>query len=227
VSAVRAWQILARWAGRQQTSVPKLSAGPIHEQKRLGQVHGVPNRNVDEPPGCPPLLALPPWVRAPDWCITGVNLTPFHCRHFQPTEGHVSCYHCPSGKFQPEHNATECPGVCDQCEKGQYGATEGTASTNSTTCHCLECPEGKYTPKGQAMCHDCPAGRFIHEKGVAYCHYCPKGTYSNEGASICQSCEYEKYQPDQGSSACLNCPTGQYQHIMGSTECSGNASSKL
>lgn len=143
--------------------------------------------------------------------------------HFQPQNGHAACYRCPVGKFQPDHGSTECSGLCNQCDKGKYGTTVELAQTNSTGCHCAACPEGKYTPKGHTKCHDCPAGRFIHEKGLAYCHYCPPGSFSMKGQSNCTSCGFEKYQPEKGQVSCLACPKGKYQHMMRQAECSETA----
>ena len=102
---------------------------------------------------------------------------------------------------------------------------------------CSECPPGKYSAGGTAMCTQCFAGSYAVAPGASACTLCmngkassisgatsesacsecPPGKYSAGGSAMCTQCFAGTYAVAPGASACTFCRNGKASSISGAT----------
>jgi len=62
-------------------------------------------------------------------------------------------------------------------------------------------------------CRECPAGKYLGEKGGTNCKECPKGKFSGAWGSTlnsCALCPRGKYASKPGLVVCSACPVGKF-----------------
>jgi hypothetical protein len=95
-----------------------------------------------------------------------------------------ACSACDSGRYSLDKAA-----ACTKCEAGKYKGSTGAGGCDGTLC-----AQGQYGPTGQtdsddAVCSECPVGKYQEGQGASSCAQCPKGRYQSEAAqSNCHPC---------------------------------------
>ena len=118
-------------------------------------------------------------------------------------------YGCPVGKVAVG------AGICEDCPAGAQcaGSNAGGAGTGVQLCG-----EGRFSRKGESLCHPCPGGYSCTE--AARDKKCVAGTYSPPYQSKCLACPRGHYCGDRtGAQVALPCPEGQYQDKEGQKDC--------
>lgn len=137
------------------------------------------------------------------------------------TQQMVGCKMCPTGKFQPLPEKSDCLQEA-ACAAGKWQAV---APTDTTEGECHACTPGQFKAKAGNIeqCQPCAAGQYMETEGMSTCNKCRPG-YSQPltGKTSCTMCGDGQVQPDEGKVACSNCAKGKYMptHRTDRTTCS-------
>ena len=76
-----------------------------------------------------------------------------------------------------------------------------------------QCLPGRFSASKQnAVCQDCPSGKFTTQTAAIECDACPPARYSEASSTMCHACVSGKFAPVAGSARCLTCGDDTFSH---------------
>ncbi len=145
----------------------------------------------------------------------------------------ASCMDCPAGLYGalPATGTSSCTAPC---RPGTFGVTGGQTSptcsgnctagyacpAGSTSPTAQQCPIGRYSVAGSAVCPECPAGVYGDSVGLisptcsgpcAVGYVCPPGSNTSTPVPACTAGRYG----DTSTGQCVDCPAGRFGPAAG------------